>query len=206
MRTRVTCAAMLVVLVVACGGETVNPFATDGSGSTTTTTTLLGDTTTTSAEGIPDFFDLSSIEHIPPSTPLVGVDALLGGPADGSVSLALRATVTAAAIDLTGVEITVWPVTGTGESLLLVEFDETASAFADTEGPGDDLFAILLASPLVDDRSITRVVIRMRGTDDQGPYIFTFTAPTAAMRENLATGAAIPPEQLLMQLEREDGS
>ena len=190
----------LVVLVVACGDDAGNPFTTDGSGSSST---LPGDTTTTTASGTDDFFDLSAIVATAPATPLVGVDALLGGPADESVSRALSATATDAAIDLTGVDITVWPVTGTGESLLVIEFAETAQAYADDEAQGGDLFAVLLASPLIDDRSITRVVIRMRGTDEQGPYVFTFTAPTAAMRENLATGASIPEDELLMEIKRE---
>ena len=193
MRTRVVPGAILLLALAACGDSAGNPFTTDGTGST-----LPGDTTTTTAAGSDDFFALSAMVATAPAAPLVGVDALLGGPSDESVSRALIATATNAAVDLTGVDITVWPVTGTGESLLVIEFDEAASAYADDEAQGGDLFAVLLASPLIDDRSITRVVIRMRGTDEQGPYIFTFTAPTAAMRQNLATGASIPEDQLLM--------
>lgn len=196
---RVVSGAILLLVLAGCGDDAGNPFTTDANGSST----LPGDTTTTTSSETADFFDLSAVVATPPAAPLVGVDALLGGPADESVSRALIATATTAAVDLTGVEITVWPVTGTGESLLIIEFDEAASAYADDQGQGVDLFAVLLASPLIDDRSITRVVIRMHGTDEQGPYIFTFTAPTAAMRENLATGAAIPEDQLLMELKRE---
>ena len=166
--------AILLLVLAGCGDDAGNPFTTDANGSARFPATHHHDFER-NRTGL--LRSLGCRGDSAGGTACRGRRSLLGGPADESVSRALIATATTAAIDLTGVEITVWPVTGTGESLLIIEFDEAASAYADDEAQGGDLFAVLLASPLIDDRSITRVVIRMHGTDEQGPYIFTLPLP-----------------------------
>jgi len=206
-----------VLVVVACADDTsgtVFTTTTADGGTSAVTTTIVGDTTTTAIETttttiaetttttIAFFIDLDSLDPIPPSEAATGVDALLGGAPDDSVSRALIAAVEEEAIDLTGVTITVWPVSATGESLLIVEFDETAGVFAEDDTIGSLMISTLVSHPLIDDQAITRLVMKIAGTDEQGPYVFTFTASIEAIRASIVSGASIPEGEALFQLER----
>jgi hypothetical protein len=204
-----------VLVVVACADDTsgtVFTTTTADGGTSAATTTIVGDTTTTAdttttvaettTTTIAFFIDLDSLDPIPPSEAATGVDALLGGAPDDSVSRALIAAIEEEAIDLTGVTITVWPVSGTGESLLIVEFDETAGVFAEDDTIGSLMISTLVSHPLIDDQAITRLVMKIAGTDEQGPYVFTFTASIEAIRASIVSGASIPEGEALFQLER----
>jgi len=204
-----------VLVVVACADDTsgtVFTTTTADGGTSAVTTTIVGDTTTTADTAttvaetttttIAFFIDLDTIEPAPPAEPATGVDALLGGAPDDSVSRALIAAIEEEAIDLTGVTITVWPVSATGESLLIVEFDETATGFAEDDTIASLMISTLVSHPLIDDQAITRFVMKIAGTDEQGPYVFTFTASMEAMRASIVSGGSIPEGEALFQLER----
>jgi hypothetical protein len=190
---------ILTVAVAACGGGdgSSNPLATTSTvpGATTVTTsapttTTLPPTTTTTVD--PFLFDIFSIEPTPPSEPATGVNALVGGAPDEVAALLLSAGLEDGGIDLTGVTVMVWPISGTGESFVIVEFDESASLFAEDDDVAQQLFAVLLAHPVIDDQNITRLAMRISGTDEQGAFVFTFTARVDDLRTSLASGEDLP--------------
>jgi len=212
MRLRGLLAAVLVLVAAACGGnDASNPFDTSSTvpggttagGTSTTagaTSTTLPATTTTTLD--PFLVDIYSIEPTPPTEPATGVNALLGGAPDEGLGAVLAAGLEAEGIDLTGVTIGVWPIGSTGDSLLIVDFDETAGTYAADDDAGNDLLIALLDDPLVDAAGITRLVMRIGGSDEEGAYVFTFTALVADLRQSLATGESLGEGEAYFQLER----
>jgi hypothetical protein len=106
-------------------------------------------------------------------------------------------------VDLTGVEVWVWPVSGTGDVLLVIEGDDRAAAFADDPQTSNAVLRRLVQSDVLDTAGVTRVVIVYRGTDGEDPFTFTVTMPLGAIRRSLREGADIPQEDLLFELTRE---
>ena len=204
MRRCLPVIACLPLLLAACGGDAANPF----SGSTTTvadgsTDGNGGDPTTTVLTSLFPV-DPTSIEGTPPTQTFIGVDAVLGAGPDPTMGAALTAAGSTTGLDLTGVSISVWPITGTANSLLVIHFGPEAVVFSAPDGdPASALFNALLASPLIDDQSVTQLVIRIVGTDDEGPYTFLMTTSVAAMRNSLATGDDLPEGEVFFSLTRE---
>lgn len=182
-------------VISACGGGagSSNPAAstTAAPGTTTvatigTTTTTLPPTTTTTVD--PFLVDIFAIEPTTPAEPPSGVNALVGGAPDDVSALVLTAALENGGIDLTGVTLQVWPISGTGESFVIVEFDESASLYAEDDETAAHLFELLLADPVIDDQNITRLAMRISGSDEQGEFVFTFTVRVEDMRTSIASG------------------
>lgn len=171
---------LALLLAASCGGDSANPLSSTSTGPESTTTTTSDD---------PFQIDIFSIEPTPPSELPTGVNALLGGAPDEVATQAIVSDLEADGVDLTGVTIFVWPVLGTGESLVVVEFDESAVAYADEENDqGNILIESVLAHPVIDLHNITRLVMRIVGTDEEGLFVFTVTALVEDVRQGIATG------------------
>lgn len=203
---------MVLTLLVgaSCGDDSSNPLSSTSTlpesatavVTTTTppTTTTLPPTTTTTVD--PFIIDIYSIDPTPPAEPPTGVNALLGGPPDEITARVLLTDLEADGIDLTGVTIVVWPILSTGEALVVIEFGETALAYAEEDDPGTALIESILTHPLIDAQNITRLVMRIAGTDEEGPYVFTMTVRVDDMRHSLATGESLEEGQAQFELVR----
>lgn len=200
-------AAATFLTVSACGGGdgSGNPLGSsttvvDATSVTTIGTTTLPPTTTTTVD--PFLIDIYTIEPTTPAEPPTGVNALVGAAPDEVAALLLSAGLESGGIDLTGVTLRVWPVSGTGESFVIVEFDESASLYAEDDDIAARLFELLLADPVLDDQNITRLALRISGTDEEGSFVFTFTVPVDDLRTSLATGEDLPEGAAHFGLER----
>lgn len=203
---------MVLALLVAasCGGDSSNPLSSTSTGAESTTigvtttnaptTTTLPPTTTTTVD--PFLIDIYSVEPTPPLEPATGVNALLGGAPDEIAAQVILSDLEADGIDLTGVTIVVWPILGTGESLVVLEFGETAGTYAEDDDQATLLIESVLAHPVIDLQSITRLVMRIAGTDEEGPYVFTMTALVEDMLQSLATGVPLAEGEAQFELER----
>jgi hypothetical protein len=210
MRVRGISVLLTLVMVAGCGGGsgesvvTTGPGATSIAGTSTSgpTTTTLPPTTTTTVD--PLLVDIFSIEPIPPSEPPTGVNALLGGAPDEVAALLIVRDLEGEGIALTGVTIAMWPISGTGESLIVIEFDESAGEFAEDDDQSGLLFERILAHPVLDEQNTTRLVLRIVGVDEDGPYVFTMTANLEDMRQAIATGEPLEDGAMQFGLERVD--
>ena len=119
---------------------------------------------------------------------------------------ALVAELEDADVDLTGIDIAVWPITGTGQSLLVLTIDDFATELAEDDTVGDRLTTTLLFSPLLDDQSITRLVVNFPGSDEEGTFVFTYSVTVEVLRVAQENGTEVADDDILFQLVREDGS
>ncbi|MEX2419545.1 MAG: hypothetical protein WD652_04130 [Acidimicrobiia bacterium] len=201
---------VLTLVVAACGGGdgSSNPLDTTSTApgatsiATTTTnapTTTLPPTTTTTVD--PFLVDIYSIEPTP-SPEATGVNAVLGGPPDEIATRLILADLEDDGIDLTGVEIYVWPISGTGESLVVIEFGDSAGLYAEDDDQATLLVNSVLTHPVVAEQNITRLVLKIAGTDEEGPYVFTMTALVEDMLRSLSTGASLEEGEAQFELER----
>lgn len=108
--------------------------------------------------------------------------ALLGSNNEEAAT-AVRAYFEATGADLTGLGVFVFPVADVGESLLVFDADVDAMAELGGDG-GDEVFAELQNLPELRDGNVTRVVVNLRGTDAEGPYLITLTLPIDALDPN----------------------
>lgn len=189
----------VVALVVVAGGagayallgsgdDTPAPSqAADGgpSGGADSSGTEPGDTSgSAAAEGaVAGSYD--SIEHVPVDIPPEIADDRLRAPADTAAAESFTSALQQAGVDLTGVEVWVFPVSGTGESLLVFEVDDRAQAAAGSaeDDGGETLRRLLLSDPGLQAANVTRLVMNYHGTDDQGPFTMSFTLPISAIAE-----------------------
>jgi hypothetical protein len=127
-----------------------------------------------------------------PPLPTEGVDAFLGGSPDAYATAALTLDLEHAGVTLTGITLSVLPVTGTDASLLVMEVDDDSfAAGLPTEEEGGDLTTALLASPQLEAASITELVTVYRSEDEEGPFTMTFAVTIDALRQAAATGESL---------------
>lgn len=193
----------LALLVAACSGDGGAPLlresddsepATVDQAQTATSATEPGDTGSgsdsaggaESAEATDKPVDLAAFldfesdgESRAPADVPADASVLLGGSPNYVATGVLTTALADAAIDVTGMEVLVWPVSGTSDVLLILEFDDSAAELAETDLSSDALGEILFSHPVIEEASVTRVVIRYRGSDEEGPFMLTFTAPLA---------------------------
>ena len=110
----------------------------------------------------------------------------------GQLPAALTLDLEHAGVTLTGITLSVLPVTGTDASLLVMEVDDDSfAAGLPTEEEGGDLTTALLASPQLEAASITELVTVYRSEDEEGPFTMTFAVTIDAMRQAAATGESL---------------
>lgn len=156
------------------------------------------------AEGSESFDSLAAIfegEGIPPETEVTGSDLTLGGSPDGASAAAISRALEAAGFDLTGVEISVLPITGMDAALLVLDATDEAESLAAGGDGGEAFVKALLAAPEIKEASITQLVMTYRGADEQGPYVATSTISIATIEAALASGTNIG-DQLKVQIDR----
>jgi hypothetical protein len=179
------------------------PSSTDSGASSTTseetsstssppTTSEEPTTTTTEPLSLAAATEAMSLSSSPAPPP--PADLLAGSP-DVTASAELTAALETLGVDLTGVTVSVWPVWGTGDVLLVITVDDRAAALESDTAVGDLVIPTLLASPTLDTAGVNRLVFCYEGSDDSGPYLFTITYPLDAVRAALANGTGLPDDQ-----------
>jgi hypothetical protein len=209
-----------LLLVAACGGQgeaapivttaavSSSTSATTAAGpeaTTTTATTEAADTTTTTeptSDLIEGVFGDNPVEPVAPDGFPEGSAALLVGGPNYFASTLLVTDLESEGLDLSGIEILIWPIGGTGRSMLVITLSEDAAALAEGEGDSEALFLALFDHPLIDELSVTQFAMNVTGMDDEGRFVFTYTASVEETRGALSGEADDDEVEPSIQLKR----
>lgn len=134
-----------------------------------------------------------------PAEPITGSDATLGGTPNRRAAAFVSEQIKAAGLSQTGLEVFVLPISGTHDELLVVDMDAAAGAVYPTD-PLPLLKALLTVQNL-EIANVTRIAINYRGTDKDGPYVFTLTLPLSTAAQ--LTSGAISQDQALVDTQLE---
>lgn len=185
-RTGVKVLVVVVVLVAAVAGGAVGwqylgGDADTGSGATPSTTA----STIPSEDALQPVNPLDAPASIPTPPPEEGLDpvsgVLSGGP-DLDSAESFTQVLTEGGLDITGVEVWVWPITGSDGVLLILNIDDSASGLLEDPGVASKLGEALL-SPVLDAAGVTQLVINYRSSDEQGPFTLMVTFLLDALRD-----------------------
>jgi hypothetical protein len=201
----------ILLLAAACGDSggfgltTVTTGGSDGSSTTgvsgttggETTTTSGENTTTTAVESLLDYFPVDvAAGPVPRAVPLSDADVVVGGAPDARAADELEAAVAALGVDLTGMEIWVFPIADTGNWLMVLEFTDTGQQGEVDDTAGEQLFTTILGHPVIDRLPVTHLAMNYRGEDAEGGFVFTLTDTIANFRTALATDGDAETAQL----------
>jgi hypothetical protein len=145
--------------------------------------------------------ELFESEPIPFEAEATGSDFTLGGSPDSASAAAIVLGLEEAGFDLSDIEMSVLPISGMDASLLVLEVTDDVAALMSEDEESAALAGALLASPEIENASITELVTIYRGADEQGSFVMTFTISITALREAQASGTDVGDE-LLVQIER----
>ena len=132
------------------------------------------------------------IAELPEPVPvqLEGSDALLG-PNDDEAVEAVLALFAASGVDLTGIDVFVFPIADAGESLLVLDADMdtlttlSESTIGSDDVSNDDLLVRMSELPEIVAANVTKVAMNLRSNDEQGPFVMTISLPLAALDSTL---------------------
>jgi hypothetical protein len=141
-------------------------------------------------------------EGTPPETEATGSDLTLGGSPDAATAAAVTRHLEDAGFDLTGVEISVLPVSGLDGSLLVFDITDEAEGLLSSDDGGEAFVKTFLSAPEMTEASVNQLVLTYRGSDEQGSYVATVTIPIAKLEAALASGTNVG-DQLRVQIDRE---
>jgi len=168
--------------------------------SATSTSEAQGTTTTTLSSFEQTFEYLTTTEFDPGDDPLTGV-----GPPDFPTAEAITAELEETGVPLAGLEIWVFPVIGSDEKLLVLEIN---ASVAEEAGGGADSASeqalegdFLSSAPSIQEAGITRIVMNLYDSDDEGPFVMTITLPYDAWVASSTDGADVS-DSVAMQIER----
>ncbi|NNK91038.1 MAG: hypothetical protein HKO87_01275 [Acidimicrobiia bacterium] len=213
MRRRGAWLALVMGFVLAsgCGGG-------DSGGDTPRTTTTNGGAATTSSDSVTTTTEASTTTVVPGSPyeefiadPVRFFDgqadvvepkeSLLGNSPDYATTDTFRAETVAQGIDLTGVDVLVWPVPATDDVFLVFSFDTTATAFEEGD-EGDALGMAMATSSALEAAGITQLVITWQGSDADGPFSMTFMAPFDEVRRATLEGTDLEQDDVFAHVSR----
>ncbi|MGH2712098.1 MAG: hypothetical protein ACRDH9_12965 [Actinomycetota bacterium] len=127
------------------------------------------------------------------------------GPISDSIAAdAIAAELQAAGIDMTGIRVSVWPLTGDGRTFLVLNLTEETPLISGAEQGAGDAFEDALFSTLVNGRAareagVARFAFRFTGQVEQDPVEVVFAVTMEDIEESLRTGAD-PFERALVQI------
>lgn len=126
---------------------------------------------------------------------------LLGGPANTTAAAALTAAMEEAiGGELVGMEVFVWNVTGTDESLVVLEVDDTASEMQLSDEASAGFLTALIDSAVIDIENVTWLALNYRGEGGaDAPGVITFALSIEDLRRGGETGEDIS-ESVLIQV------
>lgn len=129
---------------------------------------------------------------------------------DPIASDAIAAELDAAGIDLTGVRVSVWPLTGDGRTLLILNVTDDTALLAESAGPAESAPVEAVLRALVDgtaarDAEIARFAIRYTGDVEGDPVEVVWTLAMSDIEEGLRTGVPIA-DRSLVQVTRGPGA
>jgi len=185
------------------------PITTSVSAGTevvTTTVVTTTTSTTTVVEPVPvdPLDDPAAILDLPPAGGLHPLYEQFSRGPDTESTAAFTDVLTDTGVDLTGIEVWVWPVTDSDEVLLIFNFDDTAAGLQE-DPEGLEILGEALLSPVLETSGVTRLVINYSGIDEEGPFTLTAAVPfDASQLSSLGDGAEPAPEEdWLFHLARE---
>lgn len=141
---------------------------------------------------------ISRAQPVPPSQ---------SGPMSDTIAAdAIAAELQAAGIDMTGVRVSVWPLTGDGRTFLVLNVTEETPLFSGSEeGAGanleDTLFSALVNGRAVREARVGRFAFRFTGQVEQEPLEVVFAVTMEDIEESVRTGAD-PFDRALVQIKR----
>lgn len=129
-------------------------------------------------------------------------DGLLGGAPDDIAVSMIRTRLEAAGVDMSGITVSVLPVSGMDGSLLLFEVgDEYLESALITDEEGEDMTAELLTLAEIETARVAKVVTVYRRVDEGGSFSMSFAVSLDAFREAHETNGDLGGE-LRVQLDR----
>lgn len=159
---------------------------------------LAYDDVATATAGVVTSADVDDVSPLPNEA----VDAYLGGTPDVFAATLITRGLEEAGIDLTGITISVLPITGLEASLLVMEVgDEYVASGLPSESDGSDITGALLGLPQIESAAIAELVTVYRGVDEDGPFAMTFAVSMDDLRDTYAVGSDLG-EALLVQVDR----
>ncbi len=202
-----------VTLLAACGGNDAPVFgapqstsAAVGSASTESVETPPGGGTESTEQPVSDpgplgsyDFDDALIEQAiadAEGDPFVG----LPGP-DFLATESLISEFTASGFDLSGLEIVVYPAGSISAFVLMSTTDSTALILDEDDDGGEGFVTQLLASAVLTEFGVDRLIIQHDGLDDEGPFVMTLSVLVADLRDAVDSGADLS-DRIAVQLER----
>jgi hypothetical protein len=198
-----------MALLAGCGGDGDQPFldglvdqttTTIGSGDPPATTKPTDQTTTTQPAPVEVWeFDEAMIEQALATAAATSPEDIAPPGRNPVATSLLTEEFAASGLDLTGLEIVVFP-DGISESFVLMVSDDS-TALMNTDDGSDLLVAHLLASPVVAQFAIETMILQHSTTDDEGPLILTFAVALSDLDEAVRTGADIF-DRIAVQAER----
>lgn len=105
----------------------------------------------------------------------------------------------AADLDLTGLDLTVYP-TGISEALLFVATDDKSDALS-AEGWAEQFVKALVASQVISDFDVKRLAFQYGGSDEQGPFVATLTILLSDLSAAVSSGGNVF-DHAAVQMER----
>jgi hypothetical protein len=118
----------------------------------------------------------------------------LGG-ADADAAATLHAELEAGGVDLTGMELWVFDVSGSDGRLLVIDVNRGSEQVPE-ESDSADIFEVLFAAPSFEESGITRFVLNFFGTDQDGGFVLTTTVDLNALLEASASQEEVDLTQL----------
>lgn len=123
------------------------------------------------------------------------VSSALDGVPDRQTAAEIKKALADAGIaEIPGFEIFIFPVAGTNESLLVFDIQDVGQGNA---GSNSDQFAkTIFSHPALARANVKQLAMNIRGSDEQGPFVATLTAPLdlALMQQASASGANLLQE------------
>lgn len=120
--------------------------------------------------------------------------ALAGSPDRQAAADIKKALADAGIAEIPGFEIFIFPIAGTKESLLVFDVQDVGQ---EAESSNSDQFSkTVFAHPALARANVKQFAINIRGSDEQGPFVATLTAPLdlSLMQQASASGADLLQE------------
>jgi hypothetical protein len=178
--------APFVVFGLSCGGSSGDSGAVDGDTSGAGSTSSSSPSSPSPDE--PEEEDLATAllalldEDSPlPSLP-AGTNPAVGGTPYYGAAAAIRETLAASGVDVPELDIYVLPIGNTGESLLVLDAEESRSSGGSVPDDMTPAIAALLDSEALSKANVTQFAINFHGVDEQGSVTITMTMSLESLR------------------------
>jgi hypothetical protein len=128
---------------------------------------------------------------------------LVGAPSRDSVATELLiAQLSEAGVDLTGMEVIVYPASSVPSFVLLTTDDSTPLLASEDDAALEAFVTGLLGSPMRADFEVEKLIMQHSGTDESGAFVMTLMVRLEDLETATTSGADVLFEQAAIQMER----